>query len=559
MKKYLVPIFMAFAIAGCEDFLDTKDLMNKNEDNFPETEKDCEAALAAVYNSMALNQEASTYFIGEFISDDRFAGGGANDFHVHAWEELTAWNENQHLDAWSNLYQGIFRANKLIEGIDNVLEFSSEENRNTVMAEALFMRAYFYFELAQLFGEVPLLPNSNLVNIPKSPAAEVFSLIASDLNDAIALFPSVNYHSIPTDRLGHANKWAAEGLLARVYLFYSGYYKSETLPLYDGGSLSKAQVIGFLEDCINNSGHALAADFRELWPYTNEFTVEEYSFTRGRGLQWLNETGDNMETVFSIKIGAIGDWGTPYNNWVAVGFSLRGQSDYSNCFPFGGGWGFGPVNPRLVEQWIVDEPSDSIRRSGSVLDLDDPAEGLVSYDEGGWEQVDDTHLFSKKYTVITAWRNKDLREVYSSYGIPMHGATDEDYLSATQDIVLLRFADILLMHSELSQTNTGLNLVRQRVGLQPVPYSLDAIKKERRYELAFEGLRYYDLLRWYGKEAGAVIDANQNGVVTLNNLVETTVQFNLTGRVQETGGFLQIPESQIDLSAGVLEQNQGWE
>lgn len=128
-----------------------------------------------------------------------------------------------------------------------------------------------------------------------------------------------------------------------------------------------------------------------------------------------------------------------------------------------------------------------------------------------------------------------------------------------QDLVLMRFADVLLMHSELTESPEGMNTVRDRVGLDPLPYTFDNLVKERHHELAFEGVRYYDLLRWYGAEqAGSVIDKNKNGVTVYNAKAPTTVNFNMAKRIKETGGFNQIPESQIKLSGGVLKQNPGW-
>ena len=131
-------------------------------------------------------------------------------------------------------------------------------------------------------------------------------------------------------------------------------------------------------------------------------------------------------------------------------------------------------------------------------------------------------------------------------------------LGQTQDLVMMRYADVLLMHSELTETADGLNRVRNRVGLPNVDYSLDNIKKERRYELAFEGIRWFDLMRWGDVETQL---ERQIGVKIINAGKETTMQAfggGFTKRYQETGGFWPIPKSQMDLSGGVLVQNKGW-
>lgn len=558
MKKNIFILLLIFAFSGCEDMLDTKDYLNKNDQNFPASESDLQTSLAGVYQSMAQNQESSTMFISDIISDDRFGGGGPNDRHVAAMDRMKKSTDNMYSNSWKLCYQGIFRANKILESIDKVTNFSSEAAKNQILGEVYFMRAYFYFELTRLFGNVPLLITSAKVNIPRTPAKDVYAVIGSDLKKAIELFPSDNFNSIPKNKLGHATKWAAEGLIARVFLFYTGYYNASDLVLAEGGTLTKDQVIGYLNDCINNSGHQLSKDFRELWPYTNALTVEEYAFTKGKNLKWLGETGNNKETVFAMKFGSTGDWGNSYSNWLATSYSLRGQSNYANLFPFGSGWGQGTVNSRMVDQWKQDEPSDSLRLSSTLFNISDPKEGKLKYEEGGWEQQNDTHFFQKKYMTWHAWRIKSGRQLYN-YTVPMFGARDGSWINNTQDLVLLRFPDILLMHSELTQTNNGMNMVRQRVGLAPIAYSFEALQNERRHELAFEGLRYYDLLRWYGKNAGAIIDANQNGVVVLSNKQSVTTNYNLTQRINETGGFLPIPNSEIMLSGNVLVQTEGWE
>jgi starch-binding outer membrane protein, SusD/RagB family len=556
MKKFIYILLFFVGFSGCESFLETEDLLNKNDLNFPLTEDDLQASLAAIYQPMA-REQWGVFYNGAICSDEVFGGGGPNDFKVAAIDKHLKDNENMLSSTWANYYTGIFRANKLFENFDNVQEVSTETG-NQVLGEAHFMRAWYYFSLVRLFGEVPLFTVAENVVKPKGSAQEIYGQIASDLKSAIELFPSTSFTSMPPSHLGHANKWAAEALMARVFLFYTGYYEATDLPLAEEGSISKNQVITWLEDCIDNSGHQLAEDFRELWPYTNPLTVEDYVYTAGQDLEWLGESGDNPETVFAVKFGNDGGWGNSYRNQIVTNFSIRWQSDYANVFPFGSGWGQGTVNTRLIDQWEQDEPGDP-RIQMSVLNVDDPSEGIAKYEDNGWTQVHDTHHFNKKYTGITVWKNKDDSTIYKSYTAPLYGAAESNWIRESQDLVLIRYADVLLMHSELTETADGINLVRARVGLAPIAYSFEALQKERRHELSFEGVRYYDLLRWYGKSAGAILDANQNGVPVINSNVEGTMSFNLTERMNATGGFWPIPETELTLSNGELKQNAGWE
>jgi starch-binding outer membrane protein, SusD/RagB family len=558
MNKYIYLIaLILFTCYGCDNLLETKDLLNKNEQNYPATEEDVQSSLAGIYQQMAFVQYGEIY-VGTMVSDETFGGGGPDDAVTTAIDQLKKSNENMLTLTWSPYYAGIFRANKLMENIDNVKKLSAS-TKKLALGESYFMRAWFHFNLAQLFGNVPVYTTSESVIRPNSTPEELYGQIASDLKTAIDSFPATNYTAMPTTRLGHANRWAAEGLLARVYLFYTGYYQKTELPLAGGGVITKAQVITYLEECINNSGHALATDFRTLWPYTNKYTVEDYPYTAGKGLKWLGEEGLNKETVFAIKFGNIADYNDfPSGmNKINTGFSLRGQSLARNTFPFGAGWGHGTVNTRMIDQWKTDEPNDP-RITMSILNLKDPAEGIVKYEENGMGQMHDTHYFIKKYTTIMAWKNKATKTVYGSYTNILYGSGESTYIRESQDLVLLRFSDLLLMHSELTETNTGLNRVRARVGLPAIAYSFDALQKERFHELAFEGIRYYDLLRWYRKDAGAILQANQQGVAVLNSNVPATMNFQIQTRMNETGGFWPIPTSEISLSKGILVQNPGW-
>ena len=115
------------------------------------------------------------------------------------------------------------------------------------------------------------------------------------------------------------------------------------------------------------------------------------------------------------------------------------------------------------------------------------------------------------------------------------------------------------MHSELTETNTGMNRVRNRAGLPSVPYSLEALKKERRYELAFEGLRWFDLMRWH--DAADALESQVGSPIISMEKPSTMKEFGVgyRKRYEQTGGFWQIPRTQIDLSNGVLTQNPGWD
>lgn len=560
MKKillYLVSGLLVFT--SCEDFLDTENYTKKTTGNFPSTLKDAEEMVAGIYATQSITSAAAqqtTYYISELASDDRFGGGGENDKMMQAYDKLMTSGENLLETFWSNRYKGIFRANMAIETIDNCEGFTSEEQKNQMEGEIYFLRGYFYHDMAELFGNVPLVLTTETVNLPKAEAEELYGQIASDLKTAIELLPSRPYTSVQS---GHATKWDAQALMARVFLFYTGFYGTESLPLLDvegniNGSVTKSEVIAWLEDCINNSGHDLLPDYRSLWSYSNQHTARDYPYVED--VRWAGDGNSNTEKMFSIKYSTMADWdGTQagYSNQYALHFSLRANNGNEGTFPFGRGWGAGPVNSTIWNDWREVEPND-MRREASILDAE--AE-LSDYRWGQDNQVEETGYWAKKYMNIQAYDEEGTR--YDTFGVLEWQAKNDVALGNPVDLVLIRFADVLLMHSELAQDVKGINRLRERAGLEPIAsYSLEALKRERRFELCFEGRRWADIRRW--GEAEDLLE-RQNNVEIRNrgvNAVMRSFGSGLRSRYTETNGFFPIPESQIRLSDGPLQQNPGW-
>jgi hypothetical protein len=347
-------------------------------------------------------------------------------------------------------------------------------------------------------------------------------------------------------------------MMARVFLFYTGYYKKTEMTLADGGKITKDQVIGWVDDCVANSGAALVSDFRNMWPYALKDSTK-YGYAKKNGLQWVTDAG-NTESIFEIVFCGLttSDWGVNnnYNNTVNL---FCGHRDGTQKLPFGHGWGFAPVNPNLYSSW----PAGDIRKQGSIWNVDDATEGTDTYLFGADMQWQETKMLGKKYIPI----NIQVPAGIQSYGVKYFGALNDMQLWNTQNIVLLRLADVLLMGAELgsSKAQVYMDAVRARVKLPSVPVTLENIKNERRWELAFEGIRYFDLLRWYGKEAGVEIKKNEANATIYNMTVQSSLEaapggiFNMIDkRVRDTGGFLMIPDDQIQLSNGKLVQNPGW-
>ena len=575
MKKI---IFLALAatvlFTSCEAFLDTESYTKKNTGNYPKTADDAIQMVTGVYatlNKVIANCGNSYYFAAQLLSDDMFGGGGENDKDWTSLEHLMYTNLDRFKSFWSDRYSGISRANMALANLDKV---EDETLRNQLMGETLFLRALFYFELVQMFGDVPLITTvpqtvAEVAEYPEqAPQKDIYAFIAADLKKAVTIMPTQKWNEIVSGE-GHATRWAAEALLARVFLFYTGFYGEAELPMMDEefnitGSVTKAEVITALEDCINNSGHTLADDYRRLWPYTNSVSAKNYDYLADLNASrkyWLKD-GENPETLFAIKCSHLASWGTTigYSNQYCLFFGIRnaGTADqYKNVFPFGQGWGAGPANPKLWDEWKAKEPND-LRRKASIL----AAADRPNYVYGADKLMEESTFWQKKVIAITAYKNEtDLFNSFTSsteyYG---DGEADDFQLAHETDLILIRFADVLLMHSELTETAESMNRVRARAGLSPVSYSFEALQNERRWELAFEGLRWGDMRRWGDTYAiNALTD--QLGANIWNRAVATVMKDQGAGyaaRYQATKGFMPMPSSEVDLSNGVLQQNAGW-
>ena len=565
MKKHIIFLMVSAVcvlLAGCDDFLDTESLTMKDTSNFPINETDAIQMVNGIYSAMNRNladPEEDPFFIFDIASDDRLGGGSQSNIGAQGVDRLM----NSYVDwmkpLWQQRYAGINRANSALETIDNVTGWSSENKKKQLLCEIYFLRAFYYFNLAQVFNGVPLVLSTEPQNLPKATPDEVYAQIASDLKKAIENGPSTKY---PEFGDGHASRWSAEGMMARVWLFYTGFYKKSELPLpaEEGGSISKAQVVSWLEDCIQNSGYGLVSDQRNLWPYTNPYTGKDYKYDIDNGLNW--ETDENIENMFAIKMSNKPGWSADAqlrHNRIVEFYSLRKTNE--TAFPFSvQGYSNGPVCEKLWTDWATDpDYAGDYRRVGSICDR---AVEIPDYKGDPAKEVENTNLLAKKYIGCEAY-DPETGQRMLSYGY-FYGSENNRQTGLTQSLVWLRFADVLLMHSELSDGKvvyngkSGLNAVRQRAKLADIPYSLENLKKERRYELCFEALRWNDLRRW-GDVQQKVI--NQVGNSILNQGIPGQYAFtnDFMQRYQETGGgFFKIPEDQVTLSEGVLEQNPGW-
>ena len=383
--------------------------------------------------------------IGEIASDNTLAGGeSAND--VIGFQEIDLMTHtpvNQQLrDVWSWMYAGVNRANYILQYQDKT-DFAGKEE---VIAQARFLRAYYYFELVKFFGDVPLFVDKPLeygeqFDIPRTPKEEVYDQIEADLIFAADNLPATQ------SQAGRITSGAANALLGKAYLFQ--------------GQFTEAAAA--FEKVISGP-YMLVEDYASIFEPEGE-----------------NGPGSVFEIQYSDKEGAgFGCLQCSEGN-VAVGF--QGIRNFTGPL-FDSGFSF-----NVPVQGVVDafQPGD-IRKDVSILDIEAFASQTGATFGKGYNH---TGYFNRKYLP----RKGDLN-------------TGDANLTNPNNYRAIRFADVLLMAAEANfkkspsdeaKARIYLNRVRERAQLDPVEFSgnslLDQIYKDRRLELVGEGHRFFDLVR----------------------------------------------------------------
>ena len=577
---------LTLSFASCESFLDSTNYWSKDSSNFPVNATDAEQMLAGIYNNLnsAIGADdggnvGHDYFLWSIASsDDALGGGGQNDPQFQAEDLILNYGADMYNGFYVTRYKGIARANAAIEAMPNC---GVEDKLNQYMGEAFFLRAWYYYELASMFGNIPCPVTSTAdPTLPQISGEALWGQIIEDCKIAADIMPAKQATGD-----GHVDKYAAEALLGRAYLFASGFYNLSdiTLPAYtneaihvdiaEGTKISKAEVGAYIADCVNNSGYTLVSDYHNLWAYTNRCSISDPKNPwYGHDYKWVEDDGArNPEAMFVIKFNTQPSWSTTigYSNQTALFMGVREQT-FSNgdMMPFGQGWGMCPVNPSLVDDWKAIEPNDQ-RLDASII----PVTKFTNYQYGGDSFIQETGYYQTKIMPVMAWSEEKGKYMMSFTNVMFPGLSwadgyDDNYqLNSVNDMVLIRFAEVLLMDAELNGNQASFDKVRARAGLPSKPLNDENIRNERRWELSFEGVRFNDMRR-YGESYAVAALNKQEGVKIWNLGVEETnyaSKFNGSygDRYKATKGFIPLPSSQISLSAGAgaeskFTQNEGW-
>jgi hypothetical protein len=447
MKKNKVILLfsvIALIVASCKKYLSVDPPYAQDAENYFQTPDDFDRALTGAYDM--LQGSFMSLWIGEIASDNSIAGGeSVNDSQgLHQIDNMTHGgvnNELRNIMRWN--YTGITRVNYIMENKDNI-DFPEKQH---ILAEARFLRAYYYFELVKFFGDIPLIIDERLgieeaQQLPRAPKADVYAQIEEDLTFAISILNPV------AAQKGRATKGAAQALLGKAYLYQNKY----------------SEAASILDEIRNSGLYSLIPNYGDLFSVSNE---------------------NNSETVFDVQYTGLegGGYGCLIclEGNAAPGF--QGIRQYNGPV-YGDGNSYNLPTQELYNAFSPIDP----RRGHTILDIEafitaQPDPSAITYAIGAGGH---TGYYNNKYI-------KRQGEI----GLP-----DND-LTSPVNYRVIRYADILLMaaeaHFHLGNNSVAqqlVNQVRVRAGVPGIPVqSLNDIYKERRFELSGEGHRFFDLVR----------------------------------------------------------------
>ncbi|GAA5220000.1 RagB/SusD family nutrient uptake outer membrane protein [Membranihabitans marinus] len=449
IKQLFILFTLSVASFSCTDVLDVEPTSVITTASFWQTENDAQGALVGMYVNLRTIATTDLYVLGEARSDvltlGIVGGGGWDKYYFNT---LHADNAGP---SWQNFYSLINSANLIIKYVPDI-DFASEENKNNILAQAYAMRAYAYYVMTRTWGDLPLRieptesTDAEVTQIERSSQAEIFTLIKSDIDQANQLFPD---NSIHTDR-SFWSKPGVNALKADVYL-----WSAKVL----GGGQSDLQTALSAISEVESADVALLDDYASVFAYENKGNDEIIMAARFAEF----EVGNNYHKDLYLINSAIP------SNITAETRALIG--------PVGGGNN-------------IIRPTDFMK---SLYDVTDSRKDATFYE------------------IFTLDDNGQPTVYYTTIGTKGSGTVSGGARLYVDDYIIYRYADILLMKAEIKNAldqdpSTEINQILMRAygdnfaGKEFVSGTKaenDAfILEERLRELAFEGKRWWDLIRF---------------------------------------------------------------
>ena len=564
MKQLLaiLTLFGSLTFTSCEDFLTEKVRGQQNLDTYFTTADECEAYITGCYQDITCGgwwNINTVWLLSEMCSDDAWMGNttqSQSDYISLAHYQGNGASNGPISNFWQYRYKGILRCNVAIDRISNT-ELEDKELQARLVAEARFLRGYFYFELARNFGGVPLITEfkmpEEIQGITRASLENTYKFIEEDLIAAAEVLPKRSEYADAD--MGRATSGAALGLLGKVYLYQEKWTEARDV----------------LQKLIPDSG------------YTGEDAqTTEYDLLPNFGDVWDKDFDNSVESLFEVQY--------EYHATLAVGGSLSTVTGARSCgAALGDGWAWCQPTANLEAAYSEDDERRewTIIKTGCTEIKGETEENFTKIlndnkEISVYDDCVEKYNLPANSLVIDPSGHKSGR-IIRKYYLPLNDRpevynTDKSPLNHR----ILRYADVLLMYAEAcnelsddTHAQAALNRVRNRAGLSPVSVTGNelrhAIRNERRLELAFEQNRLYDIRRWKDDNGKPVI-ANlmgENGSFVKWNTDPATrdaMEWDNQGEASDKGKSFRedrdllfpIPLYEVTMSNGSIEQNPNW-
>lgn len=605
IKIALFSLLVAGSVSSC-DFLE-KEPYKIVPENYFQDEDEVISSLTGVYSTLAIGGFYGNTYMNLVAGDDlTYYGGGTKRISTTGLicnNATTA--DGSVLSLWQALYTGIDRANFLLEQIDRVKDMS-DENRQRYKAEARFLRAFYYFNLVQHWGDVPFKLESTYASqsvenkdIARTDKNKIYDFITREMAEvADEETGGLLSAQVLSYRPGHVSKSAAWGILARVYLFWAGEHYRDDQPA-PAETQERFRLASFYAQKVMTQGHGLADNYADIFI---DMCSEKYNTTANESIWEVEFAGDYTGSVRSE--GRIGNINGPNGGDYSSDPDVTGISDPGYAY------GFLICTPKLWELYVDNEDKErrywnlmpfSYRGAGKLDDGTVPVKGIVGrtfQDKDAFDWVTGPNGYQARsfdYDGVNEGEGiekitntMDIRgDVYLTAAPPATGprltATCgkfrreyEPYPKKSKNFTsvnfpILRYSDVLLMIAEAeNEANDGptelayncLNQVRGRAGVEQnardyisLQRFRQAVKDERAMELCFEYTRRGDLIRWgeFVEKMNALVTRAQNGV-NWGEGPQAAPFF----RVSSAYRYFPIPEAEKAVNKLITGNNPGW-
>ncbi|MBN1117184.1 MAG: RagB/SusD family nutrient uptake outer membrane protein [Bacteroidales bacterium] len=461
--KYIFIVSTILALSGCgKEFLNRVPESTLTVESFYKSPEQLRQATAGLYSVVWFQyNDKAAIGMGDGLGGN-ILGPWTTNLSLFYQFNVTPLNTDLS-NAWKAFYRVVAQSNFTIANINKYAENVTQDEINAAIAEARFMRATAYFYLVRLWGPVMIIENHNELienfQVPLAPVEDVYRFIIEDFQFAVDNLPV-------SDEPGRVTSWSAKGMLAKVYLAYSGYNQNGSR---DTQMLAKAAELS--GDVCKNSGLELFNDYEGLFFLKNE---------------------NNQESLFSLQWVELGAWGSQntFQAYYAYSSDITGVGD-------GWGGGNGPSYD-LIREFLSD-PADTLRLHATCFTYGDYYPEIKKKNGGITFELANPKI--KKYVI----------------GTPEDNDGNVAIMNASINTYMLRLADVYLTYAEavlgnnFSTNNPDalyyFNLVRERAGLEPkASIDFEDVFHERRMEFAIESQLWYDIVRWYYYEPQEALD-----------------------------------------------------